>query len=385
MRRKAARRGDSGALRRAGYQLGLSGFARLGTILRLAPRAPTVPPAMWPRLLLVVASSLLTAPLRLAESVRYRRRIARTAIPAAPIFIIGHWRSGTTWLHHLLCCDPGFGYVTMYQAVVPDCSLIGGRWLERLLSFVVPPERPMDNMTWPMASPQEDEIALAKTTPYAFYARFLFPGRSAFLFRKYVLLDGAPPAVAAEVKQRYRRILQIAALHAAGRRLVLKNPVNTARVRLLLELFPDARFVHIYRRPYDVFASSLHLERRLLPITALQRGRSAPGEAILDRYEAMMRRYFEDRALIPEGQLVEVCYEALERAPLDELRRIYASFGLPGWPEAEQRLSADLAAQKGYVKNPLFLSEEQRQQVEQRWGFAFDALGYALAAAVPHL
>jgi omega-hydroxy-beta-dihydromenaquinone-9 sulfotransferase len=372
-----------GPLRRARYQLGLIGFARLGTVLRLAGRAPAVPLRLWPRLLLVVGSSLVILPLRWAQTLVWGWRIARTPVPPAPIFIIGHWRSGTTWLHNLLTRDPAFGSLTMYQAVVPDCSLIGGRWLQRLLSFVVPLERPMDNMTWPMAAPQEDEIALAKTTPCAFYARFLFPGRAAYLFRRYVLFDGASPRVVGEVKRRYRRLLKIAALHAGGRTLVLKNPVNTARVPLLLDLFPDARFVHICRRPYDVFASSLHLERRLLPITALQRGRGDPSEAIFNLYEAMMRRYLADREQVAVGRLVEIRYEQLERAPLPELQRIYETFGLTGWPQMHERLAADLAAQKGYVKNPLFLTGEQRAQVDERWGFAFDAFGYARDDARP--
>ena len=33
------------------------------------------------------------------------------------------------------------------------------------------------------------------------------------------------------------------------KRIVLKSPAHTARVRVLLELFPKARFVHIIRDP----------------------------------------------------------------------------------------------------------------------------------------
>src|SRR5205814_10706786 len=43
-----------------------------------------------------------------------------------------------------------------------------------------------------------------------------------------------------------------------GRPLILKSPPHTARIRLLLELFPQARFVHIHRNPYTVFQSLQH-------------------------------------------------------------------------------------------------------------------------------
>ena len=40
----------------------------------------------------------------------YGRRIAATEIKEPPIFIIGHWRSGTTYLHELMVCDERFAY-----------------------------------------------------------------------------------------------------------------------------------------------------------------------------------------------------------------------------------------------------------------------------------
>lgn len=41
-------------------------------------------------------------------------------------------------------------------------------------------------------------------------------------------------------------------LQAGGKPLVVKSPVHTARVRLLLRLFPRARFIYLHRPPLDV-------------------------------------------------------------------------------------------------------------------------------------
>ena len=247
------------------YQLVFNSFIRPANMLRLARHLPDISLRYWPRALLIAITSLLTQPLRLAELICHGRRIARTEITQPPIFIIGHWRSGTTHLHNLFSQDPSLGWLTMYQAIAPDCSLIGGRWLKRLLGRVLPQRRPMDNMTWPIDSPQEEEVALGKTTAYSFYSQFMFPHEARAFFGSYVLLRDASDRIAAEVKARYRRILQVAAIHAEGRRLVLKNPVNTARIRMLMQLFPMqnsstsiARRTRSMPRPATCIARSPH-------------------------------------------------------------------------------------------------------------------------------
>jgi hypothetical protein len=112
-------------------------------------------------------------------------------------------------------------------------------------------------------------------------------------------------------------------------------------------------------------------------LTTLQRLRSEhAGETILMLYEDMMRQFFAERALIPPNNLVEVRFEDLEHNPLGELRRIYTTLGLSGYTAAEPAFRAYTASQQSYQKNSLALSAAERQQVEQRWAFAFAELGY---------
>jgi hypothetical protein len=361
------------------YQLTFITFTRPSNILRLAPLVREIDPQYAPRALLVGASSVAGQPLRLLEAIWHGRRISRTRIEDPPVFIIGHWRSGTTHLHNMFSQDPAFGYVSMYQAIVPDFSLIGRRWLKPLLARVIPPKRPMDNMFWLADSPQEEEIPLAKTCPYSFYTLLLFPRRARDLFAKYVLLEGMPDRAVAEFKSKYYRMLQIATLHAAGRRLVVKNPLNTARVRVLLDLFPDAKFVHIYRSPYDVFSSTRYLHRQTMAFTTLQKLEMRNSEeTVFLLYEAMMRRFFAERALIPEGNLAEVRFEDLERDPLEEMRRVYGRLGLPSFADVEPALRHYIASQTSYRKNRFELAAEDRERIGRRWAFAFAELGYPL-------
>ena len=46
----------------------------------------------------------------LLQRLIYGRRIAAAEITQPPIFIIGHWRSGTTYLHELMVCDERLAY-----------------------------------------------------------------------------------------------------------------------------------------------------------------------------------------------------------------------------------------------------------------------------------
>lgn len=361
-----------------GYQLGTLTFVRPSNLARFVPLLPEVDVRLSGRAALMAAASVAGAPLAIAQSLTYGRRLRNTQVPP-PIFIVGHWRSGTTHLHNLLCQDPGFGYLSMYQAMAPDCSLIGEPWLRRLLSRVMPVQRPMDEMNWPLDAPQEEEIALGKVLPWSFYNQFLFPRRARELFDKYVLFSGAAPADIDTWKQQYLRILQIASLHAGGKRLVLKNPVNTARLGLLYEMFPGAQFIHIHRDPYEVFSSTRNLHRKVLAFSALQRvSHSEVDETVLHLYSAMMRHYLEDKERIPREQLIDVRYDDMVHQPLDVMERLYARLGYGHFDQQRPRLDAYLHGLRGYRKNSFSaLTREETDRIDARWDFAFSALGYA--------
>jgi hypothetical protein len=328
----------------------------------------------------VCTSTLATSFLRFAERLRHGRAIRRTEVHPSPIFIIGHWRSGTTFLHHLLCQDKQFGYLTTFQAMAPGFFLVGAGRIKRFLERETRkryPTRLIDNVPLLLDAPEEDEFALANMCPYSFLHSFSFPRRAQYFFERYVLLEGiSQPELEAWVNT-YLELLRKVTLSSSGKRLILKNCANTGRIRVLLRLFPEAKFIHIYRNPYRVFLSTLHLHRTVLPRSQLQRiDPREIEENVLLFYERLMKRYLEDRHLIPEGNLVEVRFEDLERAPLDELRRIYMELGLPGFETAEPAFRTYLRSVSGYRKNTYRLTPEIVAKVNERWGFALEHWGY---------
>ena len=94
-------------------------------------------------------------------------------------------------------------------------------------------------------------------------------------------------------------------------------------------MFPQARFVHIHRDPYAVFASSRRTFRVNGLMNGLQHPRGDDEDWVLGQYRAMYDAFFEERGLIPAGHFHEVGFERLEADPIGEVGRIYEALGLP--------------------------------------------------------
>ena len=218
---------------------------------------------------------------------------------------------------------------------------------------------------------------MANVSPYSFYHYWSFPRGARQCFEKYALFQEAPENIVTRWKDTYEHILRKATFRARGRRLVLKNPVNTGRIALLLELFPDAQFIHVYRNPYVVFSSTRYFYHKMLSLVYLQTIQDREIEAnILLFYAAMMQKFWREKSLIPPGNLVEVKFEDLEADPLAETRRIYASLGLSGFAAAEPHFQMYAASQRDYRKNSFPLNQEIIGTVNRHWKFALENWGY---------
>lgn len=333
------------------------------------------------RLAQVLAASTATLPLRVAETLLYSRRVARTRISEPPLFVLGYARAGTTHLHNLLSMDPNFGYVTMLQAVAPKWFLLGRGKIKSFMEQGMGDQtRPMDNVKITLDVPQEEEVAMANSTHMSFIHNFSFPSRTREYFDRYLMLgdgSGLRPRDLRRWERTYLEVLKKATVHWSGRRLVLKTPANQGRVPTLLRMFPEASFVHIVRDPLVIYQSMLRTYRKLFPLHQMQDVDWAGiEEFIIDAYAVTMRRFIEDIQLIPEGNLVELKFEDLESDPLGELERVYRGLGLSGWDATKQAVRDYLGTVSGYMKNVYTPSREVIDRVRAKWGFAFDHWNY---------
>ena len=348
--------------------------------IRLLCTHRSVDRSFVPRALFVALTTLATSPLRTWERVRYGHAIRRTPIDPRPVFIIGHWRSGTTHLLNLLALDETLGSLTTFQAMAPGFCLTGDGAVKRFIARQAAaryPTRLIDNIPLAFDAPQEDEFGLANLSPHAFIHTFSFPRQADEIFARSVLFDGLSPAQRARWIETYLYLLRTTTRACGGRRLIVKNCAHTARIPMLLDLFPDARFVHIHRNPYEVYLSTLHMHRTVLPRSQLQDADPARIETnVLRFYTLLMERFLEQRMLIPSGNLVEMRFTDLETEPIEQLRRIYDKLGLSGFSDAEPAFRSYLDSIAGYRKNAYTLSPEAIETVNRHWPYAFDEWGY---------
>jgi len=354
---------------------------------RLMASSECIDRAFRARLLAVSLSTLLTSPLRAYESARHGAALRRTRIHASPLFILGHWRTGTTHLHNLLAQDRQFGFLSTFQAMAPGFCLIGERCIKPLLACIAArlhPTREIDNMPLVLDGPQEESFAMANVSPCAWLHLYTLPRQADEIFAKYALLEGLTEDQRAEWRTAYLTVLRKATLRSQGRPLVLKDPANTARVSELLALFPEARFVHITRDPYRILPSMLGVWRVVLAKSQLQSVSSKQVEEyVLAFYRRLLGRFLAERHSIPPGRLVEVRYEDLETAPLQELERIYDGLGIAGFAAARPALNAYLESVRGFEKNKYEVDARVVARVNEHWRFAFDAWGYPMRATPP--
>jgi omega-hydroxy-beta-dihydromenaquinone-9 sulfotransferase len=329
-----------------------------------------------PRAAMITLCSLRNSFGRFLEDALYRDRVRAVQVQP-PVFILGHWRTGTTHLHNLLAVDWRFAFPNNYQVMYPHTFL----WAEPLEAWVfdhmIPERRLQDNVVLGAALPQEDEFALNITSFYSSYMSWVFPRRWDY-YQRYLTFRGVP----AEEVQRWRKAFVWFLKKLTwkyGRPLLLKSPPHTARIRLLLELFPNARFVHIHRNPFTVFQSTKHMLEIAMPSMRLHEpGRLDVEGHILACYREMYEAFFAERGLIAPARYHEVCFEELEQDPLGQMKTLYERLGFDGFADIEPALREYVALQRSYRKNEFRpLPEPLRQRIATTWRRTFVEWGYA--------
>ena len=330
-----------------------------------------------PRWLSIAGMSVVNSLENSAESIVYGSRIRRTTIHHPPVFILGHWRSGTTLLHNLMALDRNFTYPNLYQCMCPGHFLLTERLVAPLTACCLPRKRPMDNMPLGWEVPMEDEMAVAVDCGVSPYLMAAFQDRPAVYER---FLD--PEAMTDEERCRWERAfltllkkLQI----RDDKAILLKSPTHSFRIPTLLKLFPRSKFVYLVRNPYAVLQSTLHLRHTMLAAHSLEPPQGLTSMADTWRlYERCIRRYEETKSQIPAGQLHELRFEQLEAEPVAQVENVYRCLQLPGWDQLRPAVEQQVSSLREYQKNRLSLDAETRREICDRFAWIFQLYGYPM-------
>lgn len=321
---------------------------------------------------------ILTAVFQWLQSLLFHWRIKRVDITTnPPFFILGHWRSGTTHLHYIFARDPQFAYLSNYQAFLLNVSLLGRTWLKWLLSPLMPDGRPQDNIKMSTDEPAEEEQPFSNISLRSGIHTFYFPQNITY-HDKYNLFKGIKPREKRLWRKDYTYLIKLIKYINGKDKLVLKNPHNTPRVKELLELFPQSKFLFIHRNPYAVFHSTRHLFRKAISTQFLQ---NFSEEEIVDRvfyyFSSTLQKYLNERHMIPTGNLLEISFEELDKQPWPTIEKIYSQLNLENFEAARPKIAEYLNSVSEYEKNQFpDLEPHIIERINKEWDFAFKAWGY---------
>ena len=306
---------------------------------------------------------------------------ARPLVP--PMVIAGPMRSGTTRLHRLLAQDHRFVHLRFFEAAFPVPPAPGARdWrpagagallalLRRLNPAIdaIHPTAPME---------PDEELGLFE---HSFWGAQLEAQRPIPSFARWC--ETADPAPAYRWLAVLLRLISQHRGDDPARPWLLKTPQHMAHLGALARAFPGVRIIITHRDPQRVVGSAASLALNQMAIQVERPDPAWVGREWLHKTHSRVEAMLRDRARLPERQLIDVHYAALEANWAGELARIYAWAGMD-WPaDVRAAQAAWLAAQ---ARRPRQRAHRYRLedfalspgQVEERLG------AYRAAFAISH-
>jgi len=303
-----------------------------------------------------------------------------------PVFILGNPRSGTTFLHRLLCLDE-YCYTAMklYHTIIPAVSfykLIG------LLAFVdnkigKPGFAIVEWMNkifftkWENIHPtgfnrtEEDEgfyiftfltVAVCLICPYMEHFKYL------------TVIDNIDDKTKTKLKSYYKSSIK-RLVYADGQSKILlnKNVISTGRMNLMLEIFPDARLVYLVRNPKETIPSFVSMFSVTWPFLSPGLKQNKPAYKTLGIVAVEFYKHFHtQKEKINKANLLTLTYNELVESPKATVLKIYEYYNLQVTKNFVANLEAGLSTstyKKGIHKYSLeeygFTEEEIERELKE--------------------
>jgi omega-hydroxy-beta-dihydromenaquinone-9 sulfotransferase len=334
-----------------------------GLLIRRKGITPT--PRYLLRFLFLFQNSVWSSIFNLVEKIKYGNKIAATPLPSNPVIIIGHWRTGSTFLHQLLNLDSQFTTPTVFQVSVPEGFLVSAKYYKPIMDKVLAKKRPMDNVKLGFSEPQEDEYALLKMTQSSPLEELVFPKTTKYFLNSYY--DFLPKKEHRNAwKKSFGGFMKRLAIQHPGKQIVLKNPFHSMRLTLLREMFPEAIFIHIYRHPYAVVPSSINMWNIVGRQNALKNKWKTPEAGDVARVMSGMQAYIaRELKEIPDNRKYEIKFEELESNPQQSIEKLYKHFKWSLTDDTTQKVQHFLSDNRDYKKNSYTVSAEVKETIKE--------------------
>ena len=351
-------------------------ITRFDIILKLLMNEEHIDKKAIPQVLVSLWLGAVTALPTMIEHVLCYNRLKKEEV-TDPVFVMGHWRCGTTLVQHLLSRDKNFGtFFTVFNSTFNFYHVLHKIYRPLVLGQFSA-TRPMDNMRFGEDLPMEDYIAFAKIEAESLYPVNYFP-QSFERFMNNAYWQDLPSKKAQRIKKKYDNMLRKCAEVNGHKRLMLKSPDSTGRISVLAEMYPGAKFVNIYRNPYTVIRSTLHMYDKVMDMWAMQEmpPREQMEDWVIDNFKRMYENYFAFIEKAPEDSYYEIRFGDFEKDPFPYLKEAYEKLNLGDYEAAKAGFEEYWKAEENYKKNTFEYPEHLKKKIEDKLGFYFEHYGY---------
>jgi len=301
-----------------------------------------------------------------------------------PVFIVGNFRSGTTFLHRLLSKDRGSTSFTSWELYLAP-SVVGRRFYQWLMKVnyaignparlvigifnrIVEKEAYMHKIGLTEAE-EDGQVLFQIWSSFDLIAFFPFPR----LIRKYIYYDDQIPE---EVKKRdmryYAEILKKHVYAHGGRRYISKNPSHSPKVKTLHKQFPDAKFINIVRNPLQVIPSAISMYSKHCKTYGDPESEYNLQETVIEyakHWYLYPHQYLKN---LPADQYIQVRYQDLVADPKGTIEAIYHQFGFDLSPEYARILQVEAEKARSYKSKHRYSLKKMglsKQRIQREFSF----------------
>jgi omega-hydroxy-beta-dihydromenaquinone-9 sulfotransferase len=337
---------------------------RLSSYLRLVARnGISLFPKYLVRFLFLLQSGVWASIFHRKERKIFGQKIKQQKLSDNPVIIIGHWRTGSTYLHQLLSLDSNFVTPNVFQASLPDSFLTSRKSYEPIMGKAVKGTRPMDQVKLSLDEPLEDEYALFRLSGYSPLEQIIFPQKGGYFLKNFpgfLPTNGKLTEWKEALVLFYKKLLLF-----NSKTILIKNPFHSLRLNVLNEIFPNARYIHIVRHPYSVVPSTQRMWDIVGSQNSMNTNWQKPGiDEVSDFLANMLGIIEKDLKNIPDNRKIEIKFEDFENNPKESIKNIYNHLNLVFTADFEMKLNEFLLSIKDYQKNKYSLPAEDKKIID---------------------
>ncbi len=335
-----------------------------GKLLSMVVRNKGVSPAFFGRFLFLLQGSIWASVFKRVEHFKFNRNKFPKHFECGPVFIIGHWRTGSTFLHQLMSLDPQFTTPSVVQVSVPDSFLVSENYFRKIMSKVIGKKRPMDNVKLGPDEPQEDEYAIVKMVKgSALETLFFRRGKKDFLADLKVFMESE------RLSQNWEKSFfnfTSKLVYKNNKIVLFKNPFHSYRVKQLKAIFPNAKFIHIHRNPIEVIPSTIRMWNIVGSQNVLAgKWTDISYQSAIEMFNSLWGNMKFQTNQIDKESYCKVRFADLEADAVNVLKKLYSDLKLNYTEEFEEKVREFLHSVKTYEKNKYVLDQDKVELIRE--------------------